>query len=156
MPCRNYSWSFAIGRVILAQEPVEGRTCWAPNAAFWERTGRAYMLQVLEEIMGETTAARFRTEKVKDLAAKMERWFDRPLMLRYLDFGGKDESIDGLQQKKIAEWVPAALRLPDPLSYDPIADLDGGPKNLLDDDEEEDQENGENEFEEEDAPVAAE
>jgi hypothetical protein len=129
--------SFSMARVILNQEPVEPRIVWSPIDEFWEQAGKAYMLRVLEKLVGPVEAQRQATRKAADLAAMMHHWFEKPYSLRYLDFGGKDEPLPEEKQKAIADWAPAALQLPDRDAYNPQLDLDQLAPRSFDDEEDE-------------------
>jgi ParB/RepB/Spo0J family partition protein len=98
---------------ILREQPIHARMVWSPDAAFWKSSGRAFMLKILEEMVGEAIAARYKNEKVIDLAKRMETWFRAGDTLRVLDFGGQsDAPIAADLVQKLKNWTPAILALP--------------------------------------------
>jgi ParB/RepB/Spo0J family partition protein len=102
----------AIAKAILATERVHARSVWKPDAEFWQRCGRAFMLKALEDTVGSVVANRMKNEKVWDLAKRMERWFTSDTQLRWLDFNGKDEPLPAEVKDRLANWTPAILELP--------------------------------------------
>ena len=110
----HYPGAGELINAILQQQPVAARAVWQPTAEFWKQTGRAFMLKILGEIAGEGVAARFKNEKVKDLAVKMERWFTKPEENSWLNFNGKDEPLPNDIVDAFKSWVPAILQVPTP------------------------------------------
>lgn len=94
---------------VARQRRVHPRRIWQPTAAFWRQTDRAFMLKILGEIAGKGVAARYKNEKVEDLAVKMGHWFTRPEENSWLQFNGKAEPLPNDIVDAFKRWVPAIL-----------------------------------------------
>ncbi len=108
---RKASWN--LGRLILAEQPIDGRSTFTPDEEFWGKTTKAYMLAQLGAVMGEGVAKKLGGTKTAELAKLMGKWFTRPEEVTWQAFGqGQPRPLGAELVRKFKSWVPAALALP--------------------------------------------